>query len=363
MIPLLEIHPSLKKSISYIALGTFPTPVQKLAGLSHEIGSENLFIKRDDQTGNIWGGNKVRKLEFLLGKAVKDGVKTIVTSGGAGSNHAFATALYAKNLGIKSILMLAAQPNAQSVQKNLFMDLWIGAELHHSESFHEQQFAIKQIMHDLDQKGKSAMLIPPGGSSPLGALGFVNAGLELKEQVDKGEMPEPDVVFAAMGTMATTVGLSIGLRAAGLKTKVIGVRVVPEFMVNKDQVADFHQQIASLLRENDSAFPDIKFDDKFLSIEHNYFGKQYGLYSQESVDAVKMIKKSDDITFDGTYTGKALAAFINHAKKKSNDEILLFWNTLNSRPYPDEAISQDYHRLPVEFHRYFETEVQELDRE
>jgi 1-aminocyclopropane-1-carboxylate deaminase/D-cysteine desulfhydrase-like pyridoxal-dependent ACC family enzyme len=259
--------------------------------------------------------------------------------------------------------MLAAQPNARSVQKNLLMDLWIGAELHHSESFHEQQIAIKEIIHALDQKGEKVMLIPPGGSSPLGALGFVNAGYELKRQIDKGEMPEPDVLFAAMGTMATTVGLSIGLRAAGLKTKVIGVRVVPEFMVNKDVATEFHQQIISLLRENDSSFPNITFDDECLSIDHNYFGKQYGLYTKESVDAVKMIKKSDDITLDGTYTGKALAAFINYAKKKSKNEILLFWNTLNSRSYPADALSQDYRRLPKEFHRYFEAEVQELDKD
>ena len=130
MIPLFEHYHLLAHKLPYVSLGEFPTPVQKLNQLGRQLGLDNLFIKRDDLSGKVYGGNKIRKLEFLLGDALRIGAKEVLTFGSAGSNHALATAIYARQLGLKSISMLVPQPNAHYVRRNLLMSYHCGAELH-----------------------------------------------------------------------------------------------------------------------------------------------------------------------------------------------------------------------------------------
>jgi 1-aminocyclopropane-1-carboxylate deaminase/D-cysteine desulfhydrase-like pyridoxal-dependent ACC family enzyme len=130
MIPLFEYHPELAIKLPYVSLGEFPTSVQKLDQLGKHIGLNNLFIKRDDLSGKAFGGNKIRKLEFILGKALRSKVNEVLTFGSAGSNHALATAIYAKKLGLSSISMLLPQPNAYYVRRNLLLSYSCQAELH-----------------------------------------------------------------------------------------------------------------------------------------------------------------------------------------------------------------------------------------
>ena len=130
MIPLFERYPLLRDKLPHVLLGEFPTPVQKLERLGVDLGVNHLYIKRDDLSGKVYGGNKPRKLEFLLGNALRSNVKEVMAFGGAGSNHALATAIYAQQVGLKSISMLMPQPNAQYVRRNLLMSHYCGAELH-----------------------------------------------------------------------------------------------------------------------------------------------------------------------------------------------------------------------------------------
>lgn len=200
MIPLFKQYPQLGEKLPYISLGEFPTPVQELQRLGMELGVGHLYIKRDDLSGRLYGGNKPRKLEFILGDVLRSGVKEVITFGGAGSNHALATAIYARQAGLKSISMLMQPPNARYVRRNLLMSHCCGAELHSCGARLESVWnmplvylaTIYQLLRCRLKSGYFPKLIPPGGSSPLGVIGFVNAALELKEQIANGDMLEPD---------------------------------------------------------------------------------------------------------------------------------------------------------------------------
>jgi D-cysteine desulfhydrase len=349
--------------LSWIPLGEFPTPVEKISGLCRRFSRDNLYIKRDDLSSSIYGGNKVRKLEFLLADALKQGVVRVMTSGGVGSNHALATAIYARHVGLKTTLMLYRQINSRSVRENLLMDRFCGADLFHHDTYQEhlQAFENKR-RHFETTDGKSPYIIPLGGSSPVGALGYVNAGFELAEQITAGMLPIPSRIYLALGTMGTAAGMLLGLKAAGITTRLHVVRVVPPYVADRDKFLLLFGQINGLLKGLDPSFPLCSIDPGDLTIHHEYFGGTYGLYTQEAVNAIELLRESDGILLDGTYTGKACAALIADVGS-GGDEPLLFWNTKNSRPLPAEALATDYRTLPAQFHHYFTEPIQLLDRE
>jgi D-cysteine desulfhydrase len=363
MIPLFKRYSLLAERLPRISLGEFPTPVEKISGLCRRFGGDNLYIKRDDLSGPIYGGNKVRKLEFLLADALRQGVVRVMTSGGAGSNHALATALYAKQVGLKAALMLYRQRNSHAVRENLLMDHSCGADLFHHDTYQEHLHAFEDTRRNFETTdGKAPYIIPLGGSSPVGALGFVNAGFELAEQITAGMLPIPSRIYLALGTMGTAAGMLLGLKAAGIITRLHVVRVVPPSVADRDKFLLLFGQINGLLKGLDPSFPLCSIDTGDLTIHHEYFGGTYGLYTQEAVSAIELLRESDGILLDGTYTGKACAAFIADVRSGS-DEPMLFWNTKNSRLLPAEALATDYHLLPEPFHYYFAEPVQPLDRE
>jgi 1-aminocyclopropane-1-carboxylate deaminase/D-cysteine desulfhydrase-like pyridoxal-dependent ACC family enzyme len=372
MIPLFKQYPLLEERLPYISLGEFPTPVQELERLSTELGIGNLYMKRDDLSGRLYGGNKLRKLEFILGDVLRSGAKEVVTFGGAGSNHALATAIYARQAGLKSISMLMPQPNARYVRRNLLMSHCCGAELHSCGTQLESVWniplvylaAICQLIRCRFRSGCFPSLIPPGGSSPLGVIGFVNAALELKEQISNGDMTEPEYIYVACGTMGTAAGLILGLRAANLDSRVVSVRVTGEKFVNTKSMLKLIDKTSSLIHSLDSSFPIFEFPEPDIDIRNDYFGKQYALFTEEGMEAVSLMEKCEGIKLEGTYTGKTLAALIDDAKnRKLGSSTVLFWNTLNSRDFTDDISNLDYHDLPRCFHHYFEKSVQSLDHD
>jgi len=372
MIPLFEQYPLLGERLPYISLGAFPTSVEKLERLSAELGVSQLYIKRDDLSGILYGGNKPRKLEFILGNALRSGAKEVIAFGCAGSNHALATAIYARQAGLKSISMLMPQPNARYVRRNLLMSHYCGAELYSCgaqlDSLRNMPSVylatIYQLLRFRLKSGRFPHLIPPGGSSPLGVIGFVNAALELKEQIANGEMPEPEYIYVACGTMGTAAGLILGLKAANLNSRVISVRVTSEKFVNTRDMIKLIKKTNSLINSLDGSFPMFELSAADVEIRHDYCGKQYALFTKEGMDAVSLIRDCEGIKLEGTYTGKTLAALIADAKsEKLQRSTVLFWNTLNSRDFSAAISNLDYHDLPRRFHRYFEEETQPLDRD
>jgi D-cysteine desulfhydrase len=198
--------------------------------------------------------------------------------------------------------------------------------------------------------GVDPYLIPAGGSSPVGALGFVNAGFELKVQVDAGDLLEPFAVVVPLGTMGTAAGLLLGLRAAGLATRLIGVRVTPTALADPEKFRLLCRRINDLLRTLDPGFPDLG-DAAGFSLCADHFEPGYGLASASVNAAVDLLRESDNVTLDHTYTGKAFAALLDEASH-GNLGPLLFWNTKNSQPFPEAMLAEGRERLPEEFRRF-----------
>jgi 1-aminocyclopropane-1-carboxylate deaminase/D-cysteine desulfhydrase-like pyridoxal-dependent ACC family enzyme len=320
-------------------------------------------------TGSVYGGNKIRKLEFILGDALRNGAKEVLTFGAAGSNHALATAIYARQVGLKIISMLIPQPNANYVRRNLLMSYHHEAELHLYSPKHffrasADPSVFYQLLRHRFKEGHWPRVIPMGGSSPLGAVGYVNAAFELKGQILRGDIPEPDYIYIASGSMGTAAGLILGLRALNSKTKVVAVRVNSERFVNVKGLIKLIYKTNFLLSSLDPSFPKFDFRDTDVEIRQGFFGTQYALSTKAGMEAMSLMNRYGAIKLDGTYTGKTFAALIDDAKKLNlRNKVILFWNTYNSLDFSETIAAIDYHLLPRSFHRYFEEKVQPLDRE
>jgi len=364
MIPLFTLFPLLKKHLPYVSLGDFPTPVEKIDSLGKDLDIAQLYIKRDDISGRIYGGNKIRKLEFLLGSARLKGAKEVLTYGCVGSNHALATAVYALKIGMRSISMLLPQLNAHYVRRNLLMSYVNRAELHHYRDTSLLNIGTKYQVHlHKLRNGIAPLVIPSGGTTPLGTIGYVNAAFELREQINQGLIPEPDCLYVTLGTMGTAAGLLLGLRAAGLKTRLVAVRVVAGFVANPEKFAALFRKTNDLLHSTDPSFPVVPLSTKELDIRNGFFGGQYSQYTREGMHAIQLMKDTEGYKLDGCYTGKTFACLIHDAKSGDlKNKTVLFWNTLNSREFSDVIKAIDYHKLPHNFHSYFEEDVQQLDK-
>ncbi|RMD82762.1 MAG: pyridoxal-phosphate dependent enzyme [Candidatus Dadabacteria bacterium] len=359
---LFAAHPRLCKALPHIRLGTFPTPVRRLERLAARLGMDHLYVKDDGLSAPEFGGNKVRKLEFLLAAALRRGAREVLTFGYAGSNHAAATAFYAKRLGLRSISMLLPQPNAAYVRRNLLVSHACGAELHHHPDVGRLVAGTSyQLARHRLTTGRTPMVIRAGGSSPLGTLGYVAAAYELAEQVARGEMPEPDAIYVAFGSMGTAVGLALGLAARGLTTRVVAVQVVDRRIANRSKAVRLFARTAALLHRADPSFPELAPASMNLELREEFFGGEYGRFTAESVRAVTLARE-DGLELEGTYTGKALAALIADAEAAGIRRTrVLFWNTHNARDLSHLIEGTDYRSLPTALWRYFEEPLQALD--
>lgn len=351
MVPLFSVFKKLGEVLPYRRLGTLPTPVSHMINLSKKLGGPDVFIKRDDQSGTLYGGNKIRKLEFILADALKQGCNRIITSGAAGSNHALATALYGTQCGLQPTLMLFEQPPSPAIGPTLLADFATGAELFHDNTFTSHLKHIQEITDSYTiQDGRKPYLIPAGGSSVLGAVGFVNAAFELRQQINEGLLPQPDTIFTALGTMGTAVGLLLGLKAAKLTTRLVAVQVVPDVVANPNRFASFYQQLNTWLNQQDPAFPILPLQSGDVTITTDFLGEGYGFHTPEALDAITQFKENEAISLDPVYTGKTAAAMIQYCRTERSGNVL-FWNTKSS-VFP-EIMSVDYHHLPEPFHQYF----------
>lgn len=365
MIPLFEHFPGLVDNLPYVSLCQFPTPIKKLDILGQALNLDHLYIKQDGFSAAPFGGNKIRKLEFLLGNALRRGAEEIFTFGYAGSNHALATAVYAKQLGLKSVSMLIPQPNAHYVRRNLLASQYHDVEFHSYPSKRLLAWGARyQKWLHKRKNGKTPYIIPPGGSSPLGTTGFVNAAFELGRQIKNNEIPEPDIIFTALGSAGTFVGLLIGIKTLGLKSKLIPVRVVDRQFLKKQMIVNLFSQTVDLLHSSDLSFPRLSTAavERGLEIREHYLGDGYARFTPKGMEAIALFNETEGIRLDGTYTGKTAAALIDDARAGwLNGKKVLFWNTLNAHDLSRFTREVDYHQLPRSFHRYFDHPVQPLD--
>lgn len=353
--PLFSRYPQLAAALPHVPLAQLPTPVHQAAALAQRLHLQRLYIKRDDLSGEQYGGNKVRKLEFLLGKAVKEQRHEVMTIGFAGSNHAAATAFYAHRLGLRSISMLLPQAPSSTAANNLLLSHASNAELHLYDSMEALQLGIgEEKERHRRQFGSEPLLIPAGGSSALGTVGFVNAALELGEQIRRGELAQPDRIYAALGTMGTVAGLAAGLHAAGIACEVAGVRVVDRNFANREKTLRLIHETTELLHAGDSSFAPEAFPSDRVIVDESQYGDGYGIPTAETRDAVAMVAQTEEILLEETYTGKAFAAVVRDARQgRLQGKTVLFWDTYNSRDMESLVSGTDYHALPQSLHEYF----------
>ena len=361
MIPLFEKYPQLKEKLPYVSLCELPTPVLHLNKLGEQLGVKHLFLKQDGLTSKHYGGNKIRKLEFLLGEAKKNGCKKVMTSGYSGSNHATATAVHANVLGMQSISMLVTQENAEYVKSNLLLSFQANAEIHHYSSRQERAKGEKlQKIKHLIRDRKPVYNIPLGGSSPLGITGFVNAAFEIKSQIEENLLPEPDKLYVALGSAGTAVGLFLGITMLGLKTEIVPVRVIEPEVTGEARIRSAFDDTISFLHESDPSIPLLKFNANKFSVRNEFLGSGYGKFTQEGNEAIQLLREQEGITLDGTYTGKAMAALIHDASLDLlRNKTVIFWNTLNAYDFSETTKSINYKKLPKKVHCFFESEVQD----
>lgn len=360
---LFEKFPGLEGKIPWLALGDFPTPVQKLPQLGAEIGLPDLYCKCDDLTHPEYGGNKIRKLEFLLADVKQKGRKSELTLGGWGSNHVLATTLLSKKVGIKPLAVMIPQCAQEYARKNLLVIFALGCELNFAGSSAAVPTKIISVYLRHWLAGERPYFIWAGGSSPIGALGYVNAGLEISGQVKDGTLPEPDYIFCAVGSAGTFAGLVLGMKLAGLKTKVLGVRVFDKPFANSYTSCRLGRKTLALIRKFDPTVPDFKLERADFTVLHDYAGTKYARFTKAGMEAVSLAQEKESLKLDGTYTGKTLSAIIDWSRKgKLQNKTVLFLNSYNSRPLEKLApVLPDWRDLPEQFHHCFLEPIPEIE--
>lgn len=372
--PLFKKFPALQKQIPYINLGTFPTPVffcGKLA--AHEGITGSFYVKDDGQSGKSdglvqdFGGNKIRKLEFLIADALHNTDKTLLGRGGTGTNFGTAAAIYGEMMGLNTVLVLGDQPNSYTVQRNIKLMAAVGTDIRvapfgicNLTTLAMEFLRIKKVT------GRFPYLLKTGGSNGRGALGFVNAVLELQEQINKGLVKKPRYVHAAVGNGSggTVAGLLLGLCVAGLDANIVAVHVEPEDRAGEvlDDLKAIFKEANELLHNADPQIPLYEFPASRLMEVKDYCGEDYGLSTKEALDARILLYETHKIELDGTYAGKLLAgslAFIKRNSLQKEDHVL--WNGYCSSKFEKQTANVDTKQLSHALRRYFETPVQELD--
>jgi len=327
---LFQRFPELSGKIPWMPITDLPTEVQKLDSLGESLNIKNLWIKRDDLSASDYGGNKPRKLEFILADVKSKQSKKVCTVGGSGTNHGLATAYYTKKiLGLPVQLILFPQPVTEEVEKKQELFKSLGAEVTNKDNMRQ---IFKEMLRYSHFPPKGVYFIPPGGSSPLGNLGFVNAGLELAQQIEAGQLPTPDYIFAPLGSMGTVSGLFLGLSIAGIPAHIMAVAVIEKVLASKKALFRTIARTKKLLKKKCLLDPFGANTETRITILHDYVGKSYGTTTPEAVQAIEMMKKNEGITLDGTYTGKCFAGLIDVCQKNSlNQKNILFIHTYNSR--------------------------------
>ena len=351
--PLYARYPQLAASLPRLALSQGPSPVAELT----RIGGKTVWIKNDGLYGTIYGGNKPRKLEFILPDVRRKGAATILTFGGLGTHHGLATALYGRQQGLRTVLLLVDQPVNDAVRRQLCWLHQAGAILHYTATARRTRLlAPFVLLRYADwRRRKLPYLLPPGGSTSVGTLGYVNAALELAEQVTAKELPEPETIVVALGSGGTAAGLLLGLRLAGLNSRLLAVRVSDVLPLTPETVARLANRTAELMRRRGAVLPSAKIEPAAITVLPDWLGEGYGYPTAEAERAQALLAESEGLALDLTYTAKTVAALLALMQDgRLGEGPTLYWHTYNALPQPlPQPEPDDYRRLPPAFHRFF----------
>jgi D-cysteine desulfhydrase family pyridoxal phosphate-dependent enzyme len=314
------------KTLPRIKIAQLPTPVQPMPRLASALGAASaprLLVKRDDQTGLAFGGNKTRKLELLVAEAQANAARTLVTAGAVQSNHCRQTAAAAARFGLDCILVLSGR-RPQSASGNLLLDQLFGAELVWVQRAERDQ-RLKETFQDAWDQGRRPYLVPYGGSSPTGAAAYALAMGELMEQCRQAGLEgcPPDWIVFPSSSGGTQAGLVLGARLYGYSGKILGISVDEPGDVLKARVANLAGTTADLLAER------MAFSPEEILVDDNYLGGGYGVMGEPEREAIRLFARTEGLLIDPVYTGRAAAGLIDLARKGffSRGETVLFWHT------------------------------------
>lgn len=324
-----------------IHLGYFPTPLQQLSRLGQKFMHPSLWIKRDDLTDVALGGNKIRKLEYHLCAALEAGADTLLTFGGAQTNHGRLTAAVAASYGLKSILVLDGR-EPDELSGNLVLDNLLGSDVRFVKPALRNE-KVEEIVQEYEAQGHKVFIIPMGGSNALGTLGYVVMMRELAEQIQTKKI-EPTHLFVAVGSTGTLAGIVLGAKMFGLDDlKIHGIPVFPPGKMEMTELTlEYSRAAAELLGRTDIEITEDDFIIDHGPEEDPYSGIGYNIPDAGTYEAIRTFATAEAIFLDPCYSGKAARAYLNFVEQEATAaDTVLFVHTGGS-PGLWAKVNMDY---------------------
>lgn len=323
--PLFDAFPALEAALAPVALTATPTPVEPLTAFG-----PHAWIKRDDLSHPVYGGNKMRKLEFVLADMRRRGARAVYTLGATGTNAGIAASLVCASEGLPCTVITFPQPESVTVERNRQWLARFPTRFEHRPSL--WRAVLRFYLHPARWNPRHYFLFA-GCSNPVSTFGHVNAIFELREQIRAGLCPEPKEIVVAVSSASTLAGLTLGVALAGLQTRVTGIRVAAERL---GPFAACTTGVVEALESQAIAMMHARQEGLWLRraprvhLDGQYFGPGYGEATSAALAAIDDFRKHTGLVLEGTYSGKAAAAFLDRLHETA--EPVLFWNTFNSRP-------------------------------
>jgi D-cysteine desulfhydrase len=342
---LFDRYPALSGRLAHRPFVTGPTPVRPLE--VEGVPRDRLWCKDDSRSCPVYGGNKPRKLEWLIGRALERGARRLVTTGGLGTHHGLATTILGRASGLATSLVLVDQPWTEHVEDTLRAQAAYGAEQIAAGGV---AGAALHLVHALGRsafRGERPSWVPTGGSSPRGQLGFASAGLEIARQIRDGDLPRPSAIYLPVGSGGTAAGLLLGLALAEMTIPIVGVLVSNILPPSERRLRGAARACARLIRRHaDAPVPDGSTGP--LSMVRDQLGPGYGAPTPQAREALEAAAAAG-VELDTTYTAKCLASIRDRAARDAlEDGPILFWNTLNAVDVWSEApVARERVRLPA----------------
>jgi D-cysteine desulfhydrase family pyridoxal phosphate-dependent enzyme len=326
----LPIGHRLAARFDRVPLAHLPTPLDEMESLSSRLGGPRILVKRDDQTGLATGGNKARKLEYIFADVLARGSDVVITWGGLQSNWCRQTAAAAASLGLRAVLLLSKRDDSPVViDGNHLLDELLGAEIHILEPGQSPETVAEAIAEKERASGHRPYIVSVGGSrtggsmdEPLGAMGYITAFLETRDQALKmGE--EPDYLVHATGSGGTQAGLVVAAAASGSKTEIVGISVSGSAEAIRENVARIATQTAASLGL------DLAFEPDDFMVFDEFVGEGYGKLTPGTVEAIRMVAQEEGVLLDPVYTGKAMSGLFGLVEQGffRNDDLVVFLHT------------------------------------
>ncbi len=338
--PLFDAFPALRGRLPWVALGEWPTPIEALPGF------ESAFIKRDDLSSPVYGGNKVRTLEVLFGAAIASGATEIWSTGAFGTNHGTASQLHAPRVGLRPGAVLFPQPPSACALENF--RVLLGAQHALIPHWAALPATMMRVRAQAEREGRRIEVMVPGGATPRGALGYVSAAFELAQQIAAGDAPAPRTIVLGVGSTCTSAGLLLGTALAARRRlgftaapKIVAVRVTPWPVTDPRRIAWLahraSRHLAHLLGDSSVEVPYGALRER-LVVDGRELGFGYGRATRRGRQAMRALAEVPSLNLDTTYSGKAAAGLLRTVERSEHLGPTLFWTTKSSAPLPAPEI-------------------------